>query len=112
MNKQDQHGTTAGPRANFGPKVLFLGPRIIMAISVLKFIIILLAMNKQICFLGIVYICMVCNLLLLFCSDYFIRKSRFVSSLNLFLYFGCFFRKELFFRIKICSYTPLLTSQW
>ena len=38
-----------------------------------------------------------CNLLLLFCSSYFIRKSRTVSSPNLALYRDCFFAKNNFF---------------
>ena len=67
-----------------------------MAISVLRYVITILFINKQICFLGIVYICVVCNLLLSFCCDYFIRKSRYVSSPNLFLYLGCFFAKIFF----------------
>ena len=107
-----QRDPTAGPRANYGPPVIFFGPRIIIAISVLRFIITILVTNKQICFLGIVYICLVCNFIAFVLCDYFIRKSRFVSSPNLVLYLGCFFAKNIFFfRISICSYTPLLTSE-
>ena len=45
--------------------------------------------------------CSFCNLLLLFCCNYFICKSKIISSLYLLLHLGCILQNP-FFRIKIC----------
>ena len=43
-----------------------------------------------------------CNLLLLVCCNYFIRKSRIISNLKLHLCASCFLKNLFFFRVKIC----------
>ena len=41
------------------------------------------------------------NLLLKFCCNYLIRKSRIASNLNLLLYLGCFWKKLFSLRVLI-----------